>query len=373
VSPLAGAQPIRVLVVDDSTTYRRLVTTVLRTDQAVTVMGEAANGVEALDVISRSRPDIVLLDVEMPVMDGLVTMRNIHSRWPELPVLMFSSLTSDGAAVTLEALAAGATDYVVKPTGAGGAAQSRAVLHAEVIAKMKAICRPTPAPAVQPAASAMTARPPRPPRTGPVKIVAIGSSTGGPNALAAVVGALPAGLGVPVVIVQHMPAAFTSLLAERLGRGADLAVSEAAEPAVLEPGHVYVAHGGRHLVVERRNGARWAVQNDAPPENSCRPAVDVLFRSVAESYGPEVLGVVLTGMGSDGQLGSDAIVRAGGSVFAQDEKTSVVWGMPGAVARAGLADRILPLAEIGRAIAERVGGTSISRQVRLTATGGGRP
>jgi two-component system chemotaxis response regulator CheB len=364
---VSGRQPpvgVRVLVVDDSTTYRRVVRMLLGSDDAVVVVEEAANGAEALESISQHLPDVVLLDVEMPVLDGLATLRRIRGRWPRLPVLMLSSLTTSGAAVTVEALAAGAADFVAKPSGLAGK-EARAALRHDLLTKLKAICAAALLPGVP------AGRPPGGPRpgtgasapeerraAGPAargapSVVVVGASTGGPNALASVIAALPADFPVPVVVVQHMPASFTSLLAERLDRCSQVAVVEAAEPAPLSPGRVYLARGGRHLQVARCSGRPWAVPLDAAPENSCKPAVDVLFRSAAAVGGAGVLGVVLTGMGSDGCLGSRAVVQAGGSVFVQDQATSVVWGMPGAVARAGLAERVLPLDEIAAALIER--------------------
>jgi two-component system chemotaxis response regulator CheB len=340
------------MLVDDSALIRRLTSAALRSDPGVVVANTAENGKAALEIIERDRPDIVLLDVEMPVMDGLTTLRNIKRRWPKLPVLMFSTLTAHGARITIEALAAGADDYVTKPSGTGNPAAALERVRSEVLPKMKAICRPK-----RIAAPVLPAMRPRvaaaPSGGGGVDVLAIGTSTGGPNALIALLGGL-ATLPVPVLIVQHMPPSFTAMLAERLDRSCTMPVTEASTPTRVVPGHVYLAVGGRHLQVERRDGGVWAVQTDAAPENSCRPAVDVLFRSVAEVYANRVLGVVLTGMGSDGCVGSEAIVRRGGTVLAQDEESSVVWGMPGSVARAGLAERILPIDKISAEIGARI-------------------
>lgn len=336
---------IRVLIVDDAIVIRRVLTDELAADPAIEVVGSAANGRIALSKLPQLNPDLVILDVEMPELDGLATLREIRKSHPKLPVIMFSALTERGAAASLDALALGATDYFAKP--AGGMENSLRVIREQLIPEIKALC----------GGGATTAMPVKvvadQAPTGLVNIVAIGTSTGGPNALAEIVAALPADLPVPVVIVQHMPPMFTRLLAERLSSQSAIKVDEGKPGGVLRPGHAWVAPGDFHMLVAREASQGRVFLNQEPPENSCRPAADVLFRSVAQSFGASALGVVLTGMGQDGLRGSEAIREAGGQVIVQDEATSVVWGMPGFVARAGLANRILPLGLIGPEIVRR--------------------
>jgi two-component system chemotaxis response regulator CheB len=342
---------IRVLVVDDAVVFRRMVADELSADPAIEVVGTAANGRIALAKLPQVNPDLVILDVEMPELDGLATLREIRKTHPRLPVIMFSALTERGAAATLDALALGATDYFAKPTGAGGLDGSLQVIRDELIPEIKALCgRAAAVPAV-----AVAPAPPPPARgAGRIEVIAIGTSTGGPNALADLFAGLPADLPVPVVIVQHMPPMFTRLLAERLSAQSALRVEEGRSGGVLRPGHAWIAPGGHHMVVARDGAAARVLLHQDPPENSCRPAADVLFRSVAQAFGPAALAVVLTGMGQDGLRGCEAIRAAGGQVIAQDEATSVVWGMPGFVAKAGLADKVMPLALIAPEVVRRV-------------------
>jgi two-component system chemotaxis response regulator CheB len=342
---------LRVLLVDDAVVVRRLVADVINADPELEVVGTAPNGRIALTKIPQLRPDLVTLDVEMPEMDGLATLAEIRKTWPRLPVIMFSTLTARGAAATLDALALGATDYVTKPANVGSVAAAIERVRQELIPKIKLFCgRPMLAPghAPTPAAVAAESTRPRSRRRVParVELVAIGTSTGGPNALAAILPELPADFPVPIVIVQHMPPFFTRSLAERLDARSAIAVSEAVEGEYLQPAHAYVAPGDFHLMMGREGFAARLSLRKTPHENSCRPAVDVTFRSAAEVYGAGTLAVVLTGMGKDGLRGCEAVWEAGGQVLAQDEATSVVWGMPGFVARAGLAEQVLPLDQI---------------------------
>ena len=350
------------LVVDDSVVVRRLVTRVLEEDPGIEVVGSAANGRIALAKVGQLQPDVVTLDIEMPELDGLATLAELRPRWPRLPVIMFSTLTERGAEATLEALSLGASDYVTKPTGLHNAAEAMATVKAELLPRIKALYgsrklsrAPQAAAPVTPAPPVVTPPAARPAQPGRVDLVTIGVSTGGPNALADLLPALPATFPVPIVIVQHMPPVFTRMLANRLDSRCAVRVVEAEGGEILSPGRVYVAAGGQHLTLTRQGTSVVTVANDDPPENSCRPAVDVLFRSVAALYGDSALAVVLTGMGQDGLRGSEVIRVAGGQVLAQDEASSVVWGMPGFVARAGLADAVLPLdamaGEIGRRVA----------------------
>jgi len=446
---------ISVLVVDDSVVIRRLITDALADDPAINVIGTAPNGRVALQKIDQLKPDLVTLDVEMPVLDGIGTLRELRKTQPRLPVIMFSTLTAAGAAATVEALTAGASDYVTKPANVGSVAESIRSVREQLVPRIHALAgrtrgsggsaggaakvppsfigrpgtvpgpapaagrrvgqppppartappaptRPTigrpvpPAPGVAPlapgAAPRLTPSPGRPPGGGPgtdatgppttsrgragatrpptgsgrVEVIAIGCSTGGPDALARVVKMLPGGLPVPVVVVQHMPPVFTRMFAERLDRGSALRVVEAAADMPLEAGTVYIAPGDFHMEVVRRGTTVTTSLNTGPPENFCRPAVDVLFRSVNRTYGRGTIAVVLTGMGHDGRGGCAELARSGAEIVAQDEATSVVWGMPGSVVSAGLATAVLPLDEISTYVLTRVNGGRVARSMEVT-------
>lgn len=328
--------PIRVLIVDDSAVVRRILGEVLASDSELVVAGLAASGQRALERIGDLKPDLVTLDVEMPGMDGISTLVEIRKRFPRLPVIMFSSLTGPAAAATVEALARGASDYVTKPTSMQNGFE---VVRNELLPKIKALCTPT-APSPHPPSLPLPTHSPLRTR---VDILAIGTSTGGPNALAKLIPEFPADFCVPIVIVQHMPPMFTNLLSLRLDGLSKLRVQEARDGEKLERGQVRIAPGDYHMVVSREGLNPRIGLNKNAPENSCRPAVDSLFRSLAVSFGPHVLAVVLTGMGCDGTRGAEAIRQAGGSVIVQDEGSSVVWGMPGSIVSAGLASKICPL------------------------------
>ncbi len=343
---------IAVLVVDDSVVIRRMVASVLDDDPDIEVVGTAANGRIALDKLPQLRPDIVILDVEMPVMDGLATLRAMRLTHPHLPVVMFSTLTERGAAATLDALTAGASDYVTKPSHVGSVNASIDRVRSELIPKIKALVgatREKTAPRVR------EVPPTRPVRQDRVDIIAVGCSTGGPDALTAIVAGLPADLAVPIVVVQHMPPLFTRMFAERLDRSCPLFVREAADGMTVEPGQILVAPGDHHLVLRRRGVDVVAQLTKEAPENYCRPSVDVLFRSVASVYGNGALACVLTGMGRDGLKGAERIRAAGGRIVVQDQATSVVWGMPGAVAQAGLANDVVPLEKVKDTLVAAVG------------------
>jgi two-component system chemotaxis response regulator CheB len=352
---------------------RSLLRSVVSADARLEVAGTAADGASALSSIEHDRPDLILLDVEMPVMDGLVTLRELHKRGNKMPVIMCSSLTQRGARVTIEALAGGASDYVAKPTGQSGREAAVQALTQELIPKIHALTRrPTSAgPGAAPARSqavpplipglsraaglpAGVAFPARPqPITAEPTVLAIGVSTGGPAALDVLLPRLPAGFPLPVLVVQHMPEVFTKILAERLNGRCQIPVREAADGEPVRPGAVLIARGNWHMEVLA--GAQPAAAptirlNQGPQENHCRPSVDVLFRAAAGVYGSGVLAVVLTGMGSDGLSGCRLIREQGGTVLAQDEASSTVWGMPGAVASAGLAHRIVPLEAMAQEI-----------------------
>lgn len=352
---------VRVLVVDDSVVVRRLVVQALESDPQIEVVGTAANGALAQTKQEQLQPDLITMDIEMPVMDGVEAVRELRRRGVRVPIIMFSTLTERGAVATLDALAAGATDYMTKPVASGTAAQSLAAVTEELCRKVRGLGGARVAGGAPRLAAPAPARAPRTRSAGPtpttaIQAVVVGSSTGGPEALSTLVGALAEPLPVPVFIAQHMPPLFTAQLAGRLDRLGAATVVEATDGQLPVPGTIYIAPGDRHLELRVDSANRTVIGvTSGPPENFCRPAVDVLFRSAAVRYGAALLGVVLTGMGADGRVGSGAIVRAGGTVFAQDEPSSVVWGMPGAVVGAGFAHRILPIGEIGKAVVARVG------------------
>lgn len=379
---------IRVLVVDDSVVVRRLVADALSGEPRIEVVGTAANGQIALTKIEQLAPDLVTMDIEMPVMDGIETVRALRRRGDRLPIIMFSTLTERGAAATFDALAAGATDYVTKPANQGSVAASLAKVADDLVPLIKALVpfpgqgRPTSSrpglagrpgaaasgkpgladpptaragyrtPSLRPAAPAAAASShavqlaPRPaPR--PVRLVIVGSSTGGPEALSQMFRSITTALPVPMVLVQHMPPVFTRQLAARLDRLGAMTVLEAAGDEELLPGHAYIAPGDRHLEVRPTARGGRTILTDGAPVNFCRPSVDTLFGSAVKAFGGDLLAVVLTGMGADGRTGCEAVIGAGGTVLVQDEASSVVWGMPGAVAMAGFAHRIVPLDQVG--------------------------
>ena len=366
------AEPIRVMLVDDLPMIRRVMTSWLGSLADVSVVATHGNGRLAVDDVARSRPDVVILDIEMPEMDGLTALPLLLARHRGVVVLVASTLSRRGAEVTIKALTLGAADYLTKPEGAGGSTAEQ--YKADLIAKIRQLGRRRPLrerPQAGPSATAAGARseapvaagtPDRRSRLRPyamsaVRCLAIGSSTGGPQALARVLTDAGSALTqVPVLITQHMPPTFTAILAEHLGRATGIPTAEAKDGEKVQAGRILVAQGGKHLLVARSGDAIIARLSDAPPENFCKPAVDPLFRSVAEAYGSGTLAVVLTGMGSDGAKGSVSIADAGGSVIAQDEESSVVWGMPGATVAAGSCAGILPVGEIGARIARMITG-----------------
>jgi len=344
--------PIRVLIVDDSVVIRRLVSRVVDSDPGLQVVGTAAHGGIALTMIEDLEPDIITLDVEMPEMDGLETLAELRNKNNKIPVIMFSTLTERGSEVTIEALSRGASDYVAKPSNVGGTGEALERLQNELLPKIKALVpRATPG-QVAPAATTPPIRPPMEPSRGhSIDAVVIGSSTGGPSALNDVFSALRKPLDVPAFIVQHIPPVFSRLLAERLDRASPMQVVEAAAGMTAEPGVCYLAPGGEHMVLARQGTKVTIGLNSDPPVNSCRPSVDVLFDSAAEVYGRNQLGVILTGMGSDGLRGCETLHELGAPILSQDQATSTVWGMPAAVTEAGLADEVLAIGEVADRIA----------------------
>jgi two-component system chemotaxis response regulator CheB len=333
------------------------------------VVGTAANGQGALDQIAVTAPDIVTLDIEMPVMDGLQCLREIRKRWPRLPVIMLSTLTERGGSATLDALASGASDYVTKPSSFSEAATAIESIRTQLATKIAALTeRSASSDRLRARTGGLAARPssaplpPSPNISGTARrhngqkgdLVVIGVSTGGPNALSAVLPMLTADFPVPILITQHIPPVFSAILAKRLASSCQIAVKEAEHGETLSAGTAYIAPGDQHMVVSGIPGRFRIGLNKDQPENSCRPSVDVLFRSAAESAGAGTLAVILTGMGQDGLSGARRLRELGATVLAQDEATSVVWGMPGAVVRAGLADEVIPLERVAPAIIARV-------------------
>ena len=331
---------LRVMLCDDSLVVRGALSRILESDPSISVVARVGDGQAALKAMETSppaeRPQVILLDLEMPVMDGMTALPLLLKRDPRPVVIVASALTQRGAASTMAAMRAGAADYIPKPTSTSGSGGGMAdpAFRAELLAKVKGWARMA---GRAPAASAPPRRPAGPVLKAAPRLIAIGSSTGGPQALAAFVRRLPRRLPVPVVVVQHMPAGFTAMLAQHLDALGGPRCKEAAEGDVLQAGQLYIAPGDRHMLIRKTpSGAHVVALNTDAPENFCRPAVDPMLRSLAPLYGREMVAVILTGMGQDGLLGCQAVARAGGSILAQDEASSVVWGMPGAVSKAGL-------------------------------------
>lgn len=351
----APLRPIRVMIVDDSAIIRALIERILKTDPHITICGFASDGQKAVDTLKNCDPDVVVLDIEMPVMDGITALPLLLAKKPGVKILICSTLSDRGAAISIKALALGATECLLKPTSPTQISENgdfhkgllRLVRHigASAItssaASSGAGTKNVASPYATRARSLAFGRP---------KVLAIGCSTGGPNALGQVLPHLR-NLPVPIVITQHMPKTFTRLLAEHLTTTIGLPCAEGAEGMPIVPGKAYIAPGGLHMGFIVKDSVVTITLNDGPPENFCKPAVDPMLRSLLAVYGgPGILSVILTGMGEDGAKGVRAIVDAGGQTLAQDEATSIVWGMPGAVAKAGLAHSILPLGAIGGAV-----------------------
>jgi two-component system chemotaxis response regulator CheB len=373
IPPKPDAQdPYRVMVVDDSAVIRGLVSRALEGDPEIRVVASVGDGQMAINSLQRNTVDVIVLDVEMPVMDGLTAIPKLLAVAPSVKIIMASTLTLRNADISLRAMEAGAADYIPKPTSTREISGAEG-FRRDLIAKVKALganarragsrsrgdMRPLPPPVsttisasiplsqrLRPDGTPPKLRPAPNPGTRP-DVIAIGSSTGGPQALFEVLAHLKGGGTPPILITQHMPATFTTILAEHITRQCGLPCAEAKEGEAIVEGRAYVAPGDYHMLVVSRNGAPALTLSKDPPENFCRPAVDPMLRSIVRAYGRKILAVILTGMGQDGMKGCQDVVNAGGTVVGQDEPSSVVWGMPGAVANAGLCSAILPLKEIG--------------------------
>jgi len=357
-------RPVRVMIVDDSVVVRGVFGRIVDAEKDMKVATTAPNGQAALDALRQVEVDVVLLDVEMPEMDGIAALPKILAMRPGIRVIMASSLTHQGAAVTMTALGLGAADFVHKPTAKAGTGSIDSVGR-DLVAKIRALGRRTPpraeavdtpfiSPPVPPLARGLAAGSDIAPR-----VVGIASSTGGPNALAELLAGLPSDFPLPILVTQHMPPLFTTLLAERLTRDGGRPCIEAKDGDAIVAGRVYLAPGDWHMTVRTMERKPFIRLVQSAPENHCRPAADPMFRSLAAVFGSGTLGVVLTGMGEDGRRGSEVIAECGGRVIVQDEASSVVWGMPGAVAHAGLASAVLPLRDLAGYVA------------RLALVGGG--
>ncbi len=362
---------VRVLVVDDSGFFRRRVTEILNSDPQLEVVDSAADGQEAIDKVMRLHPDVVTMDIEMPVMDGITAARKIMSMRPT-PILMFSSLTYDGAKATLDALDAGAVDFLpkrfddiskdreearrklcmmVRTIGKGGRAQPALKPVPAPAPARPAVPMPPPAP---PGPAPARAAAPAPRRRGSYKLLAIGTSTGGPVALQKVLTALPGSFPLPIVLVQHMPGTFTPAFANRLDQLCRIRVKEAAEGDVLAPGTALLAPGGKQMLIEGRGGSARVRIVESEPGQFYKPCVDITFSSIAKLFPDSTLGVILTGMGADGREGCRLLQQGGSTIWSQDEASCVVFGMPAAVAEAGISSRVLPLEQIGTEISGAV-------------------
>ncbi len=335
----AGARQKKILVADDSAIFRAYWSRLLAGNPELVVVGTAENGEMAVRMAEELRPDLVILDLEMPVLDGLHAIPRLLKLQPKPKVLIASAFTTEGSAQAVEALAKGAADCLPKPSALDPTGSLESI-RAELLGKIAALL-PSQGAAPAPKTFDLTSS------TLPFQALAIGCSTGGPNALEMLLHSMPAGFAAPIFITQHMPGFFLSALAERLAKQTGRPCLEPKDGEVVNARHIYLAPGGAHLLAERKEKGVALRLFNGPPENFCRPAVDPMFRSLANAFGRRLLAVVLTGMGEDGRNGAEEVVRHGGKVVVQDEASSVVWGMPGAVAKAGLASKILPLEQLG--------------------------
>lgn len=365
-SPASGAaDQIRVMLVDDSAVVRGLVTRILEEDPAIAIVASVGNGQMALSALDRQDIDVIVLDIEMPVMDGMTALPLLLKADPGVRIIMQSTLTLKGADISMRALEIGASDYIPKPTATRDLAGGMD-FKTELLTKVKALGharRRDPTRKLRPGVSTAPRPTAAPARTsllsphGPIQlrsqapevpdVIAIGSSTGGPQALFSLLGTMRAGtVKQPILITQHMPATFTTILAEHISRVSGWDAKEGVDGEVIKSGRVYIAPGDFHMVVEVKGVDKVIRLLKDPPENFCRPAVDPMLRSISAAYGKRVLVAILTGMGADGSKGGLVVTQAGGTVIAQDEATSVVWGMPGAAANAGICSAVLPLPDI---------------------------
>ncbi len=361
----------RVLVVDDASVVRGMLSKLINAEPDMEVAGTARDGQVGLDQADLIKPDIIVLDIDMPVLGGIEALKILRERQPATPVIMFSSMSTAGATITLEALGAGAADYSAKPTSAGSSAKAAEQVRQDLIPKIRALSpkttdqrtdRPVPGPAprrqTNPANRLFQ----------PIDAILIGSSTGGPAALEDVLPGLGQDLRVPILMVQHMPQTFTAVLANRLAKLCPYPVHEARHGMAVQAGNCYLATGGQHMRVVRQDGGVRLALDEGPKIKSCRPAVDALFDSAAEIYGQRLVAAILTGMGDDGLDSCARLAANDVEIIAQDEATSVVWGMPGAVVKAGLADSCLPLADISKALVESATRRAPTRPKAMVAT-----
>lgn len=351
----AGAEPYRVMLVDDSAAIRGFFRRALESDSGIRIVAAVGNGQTAIDTLRRVRAEIVVLDIDMPVMDGLTALPGLLAIDPSVKIIMASALCAANADISLKALSLGAADYIPKPEAGARRYEADSFRH-ELVGKVRVLGRARRGPSatgrlrlrgLSESPSERLARGGgftlRPPSALPPAALAIGCSTGGPQALLRLIAGLGADFGLPVLITQHMPAAFTGILAAHLAKAAGREAREAADGEAVRAGGIYVAPGNFHMLVEGGAGDAVIRLSQAPPENFCRPSVDPMLRSMAETWGGRLLAAILTGMGHDGLGGAHCVVERGGTVIAQDEATSAVWGMPGAVAAAGYCSAVLPL------------------------------
>lgn len=352
---------VSVVLVDDSGVIRGALARILESDPNIEIVGSVSNGEMGVSIAERKKPDVLILDVEMPIMDGLTALPLILKASPKTKVIMCSTLTEKGANVTLKAMSLGAVESIVKPSSAQDTGEG-SPFRRNILSLVKSIAPIGTYTPPQPTTTTSTAPQPakhvfpikskeivladtRNAYTGKPAILAIGSSTGGPNALFTVLKGLK-NIDIPIVITQHMPATFTKILAQHIQDHTGIPSHEGEHGMSVENGHIYVAPGGKHMLFSKDGALLKIKLDDGPQENFCKPAVDPMLRSLIDIYGSRVLCTILTGMGQDGMLGAKALVEKNGRVIAQDEKTSVVWGMPGAVATNGLCTAVLPLTDI---------------------------
>ncbi len=347
---LTTSKPIRLLIVDDSSLMRMTLKKKLSADASIDVVGMASNGKDILKLISDLKPNIIILDLEMPEVDGLMTLSDIRKSHAKLPVIVCSSLTLHGSRTATKALLQGATDIIEKPNSNAPECKTIDEMIQELIVKMKSLLGIDDITTALRSTAINTTKKLATTPHHTIQVIVIGSSTGGPFALMEIIPKIPKNFRLPILIVQHMPPVFTANLAESLTKASQIPVSEATDFSSLVPGSAVIAPGGYHMIVEKDLHGTKIRLNTQAAENSCRPAVDVLLRSIANTYGANSLTVILTGMGCDGMKGCMALKEKNAAVYVQDEKSSVIWGMPGSVAKAGMADKILPLSDIASEI-----------------------